>query len=155
MPLFVIIQRDKPRVIYDARHLNEFLTVESFKLEDAHFLLDSIANRQFYAISFDISSAYYSITVNKKSRQLFVVKYNNKTYVYKRMPMGISIAPKIFSRVTGAITMHIREKYDNVMAFNYLDDFLVIYTNPEWLNKISIEVKELIKDLGLKINTEK
>uniref|UniRef100_A0A0K0FQ38 Reverse transcriptase domain-containing protein n=1 Tax=Strongyloides venezuelensis TaxID=75913 RepID=A0A0K0FQ38_STRVS len=75
----ILIEKEKPRIIYDARHLNEFLTVESFKLEDAHFLLDSIPNRQFYAISFDISSAYYSIMVNEKSRHLFGVKYNNMT----------------------------------------------------------------------------
>ena len=97
-PLFLVKkQSGKWREVNDFRALNERLEDNHFPLPHLRDLLDQLHGSKFFS-SIDLRSGYFNIVLEEESRQCTAFNANGQTYIYRRLPQGIKVAPMIFQR---------------------------------------------------------
>lgn len=136
------------RLCVDLRHLNKYLRREVYEMPT----FDDLVCCFTAAVKFsklDAKSGFYQIPLEENSRDLttFITPFGR--YRYRRLPMGVSVAPEIFQRKMKELLGDL----NGVVC--YLDD-IVIYgaTNEEHDQNLS-KVLERIIQSGLKLNKEK
>ncbi|KAN0022954.1 hypothetical protein ACTFIU_009037 [Dictyostelium citrinum] len=91
--------------------------------------------------------------VDPHYRDLFRFVWKGVHYRWKKMPFGLSTAPRIFTMLLRPVLRMLREL--NVSVIAYLDDLLIVgATKEECLSNLDKTMKLLVK-LGFKLNLEK
>jgi Reverse transcriptase (RNA-dependent DNA polymerase). len=92
-PTFLISKKDgTARFVSDFRKLNQLLEDEQHSLPIIREILTRCTGFTFVTI-FDLTSQFYHFEVDSESRQYLVINTPFGKYRYKRLPMGIKIAP--------------------------------------------------------------
>jgi hypothetical protein len=75
-----------------------------------------------FASALDLNMGYYHIKLNADAQKLCTILFpwHMGKYKYKRLPMGIKIAPGAFQNVMSKLVQ------DMVYVKNYLDDLLIL-----------------------------
>lgn len=149
-------KKGKPRLVLDCRHINHFLHTFKFKYEDIKLAEVMFENGSFL-FTFDLKSAYHSIDINRKHRQLlgFAVQDGGKMkwYVFNSLPFGIASAGHIFTKVLRVVVAFWRAKGHRIIMF--LDDGIGGAKNFDLAVRSSNFAKETLMSLGFLLAEEK
>ena len=151
--IFLVPKKNgKLQLIIDLSKLNSFLDIQSFKMEMANKVRQSILPNN-WAFSLDLSDAYLHFPIHWQSRKYRRFCIKGQTFQFKALPCGLATSPFVFTRLMVTIATHLRRR--SVVLFPYLDDWLVrnqIRTDILRDQKFTIK---LISSLGLIINEKK
>ena len=109
------------RPVIDLSRLNRHVITPHFKMET----LDSVClslRKHKWAISLNLTDAYFHIPINRKSRRFLRFHFMGKTYQFRALPFGLAPAPYVFSRTVKAVVKHCRRM--GMRLHSYLDDWL-------------------------------
>ncbi len=142
----------KYRMILNLKKLN-------LNMEKIHFKMDTLLSTLamiepgMKMLSVDFSDAYYSLAVAPHHRKYLRFEFEGKLYEFKVVPMGLTLAPRFFTKVLKIPLSHMREK--GIIIAGYLDDqILMAYSDQEAIEAGTYAAK-LFEDLGFTINIEK
>ncbi len=147
-------EKGKFRMILNLSHLNKFTETQHFKMDT---LLTTLAllTPDALMISVDFSDAYYSVSMFPPHRKYLKFTFQGKLYEFTCLPMGLSDAPRVFTKLMKVALSFLREK-EGITISGYLDDQLqVTYDGyKEALRQTKI-VTDLFQELGFTINVKK
>ena len=145
---------DIPRVVADFRHLNTRLVQLNMTFPLVKDCIQTIGASQCEVMSvIDLRDAYHTLRLAPESRQYTGITpyYGSDTYLYYRLPMGLSVSPAIWqtyiNKILGKIPNRIR--YICIM-----DDCLVHSKNNTHFQDLR-ELFQSLRDNGLKISPRK
>ena len=151
--IFLVPKKNgKLRLIIDLSRLNTFLDIQSFRMETANKVRQTIQPND-WAFSLDLTDAYLHVPIHRQSRKYLRFCLKGQTYQFKALPFGLATSPCVFTRLMVAIATYLRKRA--IVLFPYLDDWLVRnQVHQEILRDRQFKI-ELIMSLGLIINEEK
>ena len=103
-----------------------------------------------FATALDLNLGYYHIKLVADAQKLCPIVFPWGKYRYKRLPMGIKIAPDVFQNIMSKLTQ------DMEYVRKYVDDLLIL-TNKTFkhhLLKLEIVLARL-STVGLRVNASK
>ena len=105
-------------------------------------------------IKLDLNEAYHSVPVTPDHQRYLAFLWDGKCYVYCVPPFGLGPAPRVFTKITKPILVHIRQNLV-ICCVMYLDDLLIFgRTKSDCLQKAK-KVMTLLQELGFTINKKK
>jgi hypothetical protein len=134
------------------RYVNNHLVEKKFKFEGLKDIAD-MAEKGDHAVSYDLTSGYYHVSLHPSSRPYVGFKWDGKYYMYNCLPFGLSTAPWVFSKVMRELVMFWRAKGVNILP--YLDDFFFLKKGFAPCRLVAIMVEHDMALAGLKINWDK
>ena len=140
--------KTKVRICIDFRKLNISLKREIFHIPTFDELSSKLAGVKVMS-KLDAASGFFQIPLDGKSRDLTTFLTPFGRYRFKRLPMGINVAPEIYQRKM----CELLEGIEGVLIF--MDDIVVHGKSLEEHNNILEEVLKRIRESGLKLNKEK
>ena len=132
----------------------EEATVQYEGIDDAVHLLKQLGPKAFMAKS-DVRNAFRILPVHPRDYPLLGFKWRGKYYYDLSMPMGCSIACKVFEALSSALQWILRTKFGVSRVVKVLDDFLFIESSRQLCNKSLYTFLALCKELGVPIANEK
>jgi hypothetical protein len=141
------------RKVIDCRRVNSFIRDVTFQMED-HRTAAALIEKDQYAVSIDIRSAYHHVPVSMDLQPFLAFTYAGHFYQYRGMPFGIKHAPRVFTRVMHGAMVEIRRRW-NVTSVQYLDDLLFLESDSNQLSIKIVEILQFLQQLGWSINWEK
>lgn len=112
------------RAVYDLSCLTPYMPRRPCRLPSVERALQAAAEGYRFAIKLDLRDGYYHIPLSPAASVYFGVLYENTTYVFRRLPMGLSIAAHEMQWFACATVKVVQERFPGVIGFAYLDDFL-------------------------------
>lgn len=103
--------------------------------------------------SIDLKDAYYSINVKREFRKYFTFIWKGKFMRYKRMPNGLSSAPRNFTKLFKPVFAHLRREGVNIMG--YIDDIFIVHESEHTCRLHIVKTIALLERLGFVVNKEK
>jgi hypothetical protein len=134
---------EKFRIFHHLRTINGALEEEekSFKME--HFLrMEKLLSRGMWVEKLDISSAYAHVPIQEESRKYLGFKIEGKNYRFRTLPFGLSIAPRIFTKILNQMLKNWSNQ--NILIIGYIDDILIIGKEKK---EVELNVDTVKKDL--------
>lgn len=125
------------RLVYDLSVLTPYMPRRPCSLPSVEKALLAAADGFHYAIKIDLRDGYYHVPLAPSTRHQFGVVYDNRTYVFCKLPMGLSTASNEMQWFAGATVKVIAERFPGVIGFAYLDDFLFMSRSPSALSGIA------------------
>lgn len=144
---------EEKRVVGCFGPLNAVSQQVSAKSQDPWRIAQQAAKFAFKT-KIDLTKGFYVIDVDKQSRPYLGLKCGKLYFMYKRMPMGISSGPAVFSKYGDFI----KSKLPPAIAANlfvYQDDFILCHNDPEKLKKATKMLISTLKKDGATINLAK
>jgi len=68
-----------------------------------------IAKSGGHKVSFDLKDGVYSMAIDPKDREAFTVNLDGHLLQFCALPMGLSLSPYVFQKLTQAFTDHLRD----------------------------------------------
>jgi hypothetical protein len=96
--IFVIQRKDKLRPVWDGRHVNSFIPQEHFQMEGLQDLRE-LLKRGDYMTVLDLKDAYYHLAIHPSLQPYMQFRWKTKIYQYLAMAFGLSVAPRIFTKL--------------------------------------------------------
>lgn len=146
------------RFILNLKPLNKFITKTHFKMEDYRTALKLIPQGGFIA-TIDLKEAYLLVPICNDDRKYLRFNFqapnsnNISTYEFTAMPYGLSVAPRVFTKIMKEVMSYLRKQgYKSVV---YLDDILCIGdTRVQCLNNVHATLT-ILECLGFVVNYDK
>ena len=129
-----------------------FVKKQSFKMETLQAILPTLPLGCWMA-SLDLKDAYFHVPIHPSHWKLLRFAIAGAYYQYKVLPFGLSLAPLVFTRVLGAVVSHLRSQ--GVQLHAYLDDLLVLASDPEQLRLSLMLVMRTLCLAGYTLNLKK
>lgn len=91
-----------------------------------YFKMDTLAStikllhRGCYIASVDLKDAYYSVPVAENCRKYLRFYWKSEFFQFTCLPMGLTTAPRIFTKLLKPIYADLRERGNTCMG--YIDD---------------------------------
>lgn len=140
------------RFILNLRNLNTFLNPPHFKLED-YRTVSKLVFKDCFLCKIDLKDAYYSIAVAKAYRKYLRFSFNNQLFEFKTLPMGLSTAPYVFTKLMKPVVAKLRAQ--GIVCVVYLDDLLLISSSQLEAVRNTEFTVNFLSSLGFTINTHK
>ena len=152
-PIFIIPKRSgKLRMILNMKRINTLLPKEHFQYEHLGRILPSLGSED-WAISLDLRDAYFHVPIHPRSKDLLGNSVLGKTFRYRVLPFGLKLAPRVFTRVVGALVAFLREQ--GLRLYVYLDDWLLVANSRELLVRHREVLLRWTLALGFAVNWDK
>ena len=150
-PLVPVKKKDgEIRWAVDFRKVNSYLQSDSYPLPNIQQLLEKAGGNRYFS-SLDAVQAYFTISMDEKSRQYTAFAAPQGLFEFSRMPFGLKSAPAVYSRFICAALNSCGTAHLNC----YLDDILIFtMTLTEHLTKLR-EVFEAHRRAGIKLKPKK
>lgn len=144
------------RTIINLKPLNRFIVKEKFKMESINSAI-SLLFQGCFMVSIDLRDAYYHVPIHPHFQQYLRVAIELGSevhhYQYQALPFGITVAPRIFTKIIAEVSAHLREREG--LLIPYLDDFLLVGRSRLAVKKQLEQTLTVLQNLGWKINWEK
>ncbi|KAI2644361.1 ORF V: Enzymatic polyprotein [Labeo rohita] len=115
-------------------------------------ILSCVRHQDWFAAT-DLKDAYFHVSILPRHRPFLRFAFEGRAYQYKVLPSGLSLSPRIFTKVAeGALTPLWRKGFS---ILNYLNDWLIIAHSRELLCEHRDLVLRHLSHLGLRVNREK
>ena len=111
------------RPCLDLSWVNKSIPNESFKMEGIRTAKDLIRRGDWMG-KIDIKTAYWQVPIAEKCRDLFRFCVGNQHYRHVGLPMGVNVAPRLFTRIMKTVLAPLRRQ--GIRMVIYLDDILII-----------------------------
>lgn len=140
------------RFILNLKALNKFVSTTHFKMED-HRTAARLVPKLGFMANIDLKEAYLLVPIAKKHRKYLRFVFDETCYEFKALPYGLSVAPRVFTKLMKEVVNHLRIKgFSSVI---YLDDILCIGDTYEECQDNVSKTIDLLKCLGFVINYDK
>ena len=107
-----------------------------------------------WMIKLDLKEAFHSVPVTLDHQRYLAFLWDGKCYVYCVLPFGLGPAPRVFTKITKPILVHIRQNLV-IRCVMYSDDILIFgRTKTDCLQKAN-KVMTVLQELGFTINIKK
>ena len=141
------------RLIIDLTQINQHLKLKSFEMDTAAHIRRAISP-DMWATSLDFSDAYHHIPIRKDCFRYLAFQVDNKKYWYKVCPFGLSPIPQVFTSSMEHLKLYARTELE-IATFQYIDDWLLLFTDPQIATEKTIKFAKLCISLGLLVNLDK
>ncbi len=101
----------------------------------------------------DLKDAYFHVSILPRHRPFLRFAFEGRAYQYKALPFGLSLSPRVFTKVVEAALVPLREA--GIRILNYLDDWLILAQSRALLCEHRDMVLSHLSRLGLQVNREK
>ena len=154
-PLHVIIKPNKkPRLVIDlSRNLNQHLTYKYFSYSSVQEAAEASTVNCWYG-KLDLSNCFLSFPLHPEAWPHFIFRFEEKLYQFRRMPFGLSTAPRICTLLLSVVA-HRLTREQRLKLIRYLDDFLFITATQAEMERCLRSAQQVFSDFGLVINQEK
>ncbi|XP_049321018.1 uncharacterized protein LOC125781314 [Astyanax mexicanus] len=140
------------RPILDLRGLNRHLKRFTFKMIRPVDVLQVIQPNEWFT-TLDLKDAYFHIPIAAVHRRFLRFAFQNRTYQYRVLPSGLSLAPRVFTRCMAAALSPLTRAGMKILP--YLDDWLICSLSRERAMADLKVLRSHVAGLGLSINLEK
>ncbi|KAL0152253.1 hypothetical protein M9458_051976 [Cirrhinus mrigala] len=106
---------------------------------------------QDWFVAIDLKDAYFHVSILLDPFLRFA--FEGRAYQHKVLPFGLSLSPRIFTKVAEAALGPLREV--GIRILNYLDDWLILAHSWDLVCAHRDVVRNHLAQLGLRINWEK
>ncbi|KAL0165098.1 hypothetical protein M9458_040851, partial [Cirrhinus mrigala] len=152
-PYFIVPKKSGGlRPILDLRALNRSLLRLPFKMLTTKRMLTCIRRQDWFA-AIDLKDAYFHVSILPRHRPFLRFAFEGRAYQYKVLPFGLSLSPRVFTKVTEAALSPLW--WMGIRILNYLDDWLLIAHSRDLLCEHRDLVLRHLSHLGLQVNREK
>ena len=152
-PIFFKIKPSgKYRCILDLSDVNLSVHKEKFKMQSISAAIALSRHNMWYR-SFDLSDAYHTALVHKKSRKFLQFWSGGQLYQYRGLPNGLSSAPKDFTDLLKPVSNFLN--YIGIISIIYLDDLLIMNMDYDTLQAHTSILCQTLMYLGFLPNLEK
>jgi len=117
---FVVHSAQKPRVVYDYKHVNSFTATASCKYETLPELAQSLRPNDAL-LTWDVQDAYHHLLLRPADRSYLAFRCLSRFFVPVTMPFGLAPAPLTWTKVMRPVVQHLREAGFRILP--YVDDF--------------------------------
>ncbi len=101
-----------------SKGLNSQLASNIYNIPTVGEQLDPLKGNRIFS-SFDLADGFWQVPLAKESRAITAFWANNKSYQYKRLPMGLANSPMIFQQIQDSIyESELKQKFFKI----YIDD---------------------------------
>ena len=100
-PCYLVGKKDKSqsyRMVIDYRIVNKVISSPVPLIPDINPTLHTLHNQALFTL-FDLSSAYYSLSVSKESQHITTFACPLGKYVFKKCPFGLTSMPALFQEI--------------------------------------------------------
>ncbi len=101
----------------------------------------------------DLKDPYFHVSIFPRHRSVLRFAFEGRAYKYKVLPFGLSLSPRVFTKVAEAALVPLREQ--GVRILNYLDNWLILAQSQDHLCEHRDLVLSHLSQLGLRVNWEK
>ncbi len=130
-PYFIVPKKSVGlRPILDLRVLNRALHKLPFKMLMQKRIFGCVRPLDWFA-AIDLKDAYFHVSILPRHGPFLRFAFEGRAYQYKVLPFGLSLSPRIFTKVAEAALVPLRER--GVRILNYLDDWLILAQSREQL----------------------
>ena len=152
-----VSEGEKPRLVLDLRHVNQYLEETRFRYENLE-TVKKIFGKNYYFCSYDLSSAYHHISVNPDHYKYLGFSWIDEMgrmryFVFVVVPFGLSTACYALSKIMRPLVKKWRSA--GIRCVAYLDDGIF---GSKSFSLTSQHAKTVAMDLeaaGFTINTKK
>ena len=121
-------------------------------MEGLHTARSLLRNGDFM-MKLDLRDAYFAVPIHQDSRKYLRFLFEGMTFEFNCLPFGLSLAPRVFTRILRPVVAHLRSK--GVCVVIYLDDLLLMHHQRDTLLEIFQDVLHLLSSLGFLVKLEK
>ena len=139
------------RSVINLKELNRFLPNEKFKMEELNSAR-SFVRRVDYIMKLDLKNAYHAVLIYPDSKYL-LFQFKGKTYEFRYDPLGLSLAPRVFTRIICMRLFVAKLRSEEIRTVIYLDDLLLIYHQKVTLREIFLYMPRILSSLGFGTNS--
>lgn len=140
------------RPILDLRRLNTFMKVLPFKMLTTNQVLESLERGEWFT-SIDLKDAYFHVPIFPAHWPFLRFAFQGQAYQFKVLPFGLSLSPRVFTRVVGAALSPLL--LSGMKILPYLDDWLVCAPSPSQVSEDTRSLLSHIQSLGFTVNVKK
>ncbi len=152
-PYFIVPKKGSGlRPVLDLRVLNRALHKLPFKMLTQKRIFGCVRPLDWFA-AIDLKDAYFHVSILPRHRPFLRFAFEGRAYQYKVLPFGLSLSPRVFTKVVEATLVPLREQ--GVRILNYLDDWLILAQSRRQLSAHRDLVLKHLSLLGLRVNWEK
>ncbi len=152
-PYFIVPKKGGGlRPILDLRVLNRALHKLPFKMLTQKRIFGCVRPLDWFA-AIDLKDTYFHVSILPRHRPFLRFAFEGQAYQYKVLPFGLSLSPRVFTKVVEAALVPLREQ--GVRILNYLDDWLILAQSRKQLSAHRDLVLKHLSLLGLRVNWEK
>jgi hypothetical protein len=123
-PLNVDVKKSngKERLIFNAIHINRYMSVQKFKYQQLEKEGREIFGTSNWAYVLDISQAFYHIEIHPTCHKFLGFSWNGKYYYWRCCPFGVAFGPWLWDRILVPVLDNLKKDSLKIMAF--CDDIL-------------------------------
>ncbi len=152
-PYFIVPKKGGGlRPILDLRVLNRALHKLPFRMLTQRRIFQCIRPFDWFA-AIDLKDVYFHVSILPRHRPFLRFAFEGRAYQYKVLPFGLSLSPRVFTKVVEAALVPLREA--GIRVLNYLDDWLILAQSRALLCEHRNTVLSHLSRLGLRVNWEK
>lgn len=152
-PIFTVAKSDgSKRMILNLKRLNEHIKYRHFKMESSERVKE-IVDHNWFLGSIDLEKAYHSIPIHSDSRKYLKFRFEGQLYQYKTLPMGLSSAPYVFTRIMKVLFTKLRTL--GLHSVFYLDDSLLAGSTYKACKENIQKTAGLLQSAGFSVSMEK
>ena len=150
LPLHVVVQPKKNRLVLDCGILNEYVVAPKFKLDDYKVALNFFKEKGWIFV-FDYKDGYHHVKIHKDFKKYLGFKLimdGKLTYCQFLVGLlGLADMPYLFTKIFRALIKHWR--YNSMLCCIYLDDGWVFNTDFEEASLFSRHVRSDLLKAGV------
>lgn len=144
----------KVRGIFNAKpRLNKLLSEWAFAYPKLNDFLYGVRRGGYFA-KVDLKGGFYHVRMHPEAWRYLAFRFDGVTYYFKRLPMGLSCAPAVFSWITGELDRILRARGFAVTLI-YVDDFLLYGDSKAVCDAALAALYDILGQLGMAVATDK
>lgn len=140
------------RPILDLRRLNAHLKVLPFKMLHTRHILESVVPGEWFT-TIDLKDAYFHVPICLEHQPFLRFIFRGQAYQFQVLPFGLSLSPRVFSRVVAAALAPLQKRGLRIMP--YLDDWLICAPSRKQVVADTELVLSHVQALGFQVNFKK
>ncbi len=140
------------RPILDLRILNRGLHKLPFRMLMHKCIFQCIRPFDWFVV-INLKDTYFHVLILPQHRPFLCFAFEGRAYQYKFLPFGLSLSPRVFTKIMEAALVPLREA--GVRVLNYLDNWLILAQSRAQLCEHRNMVLSHLSRLGLLVNWEK
>ncbi len=123
-PYFIVPKKDGGlRPILDLRVLNRALHKLPLRMLTQRCIFQCVRPFDWFA-AIDLKDAYFHVPILPRHRPFLRFAFEGRAYQHKALPFGLSLSPRVFTKVVEAALVPLREA--GIHILNYLNDWLIL-----------------------------
>jgi hypothetical protein len=154
MPLGVVARpgTGKLRLIYDARYVNSFVQIPSFKYETLS-KLGQVLRPGWWLFTIDLSAGYHHVDLAESAFPYMGFEWEGKVYHWQQMPFGLAPACWVFTMLVRQLLSKWRR--EGKANSGYIDDSIHAAPSPAEARSLRAAVVADMAACGFVVNAKK